>query len=83
MNVKLTKRAAGNIEKNIHSIRGLRVILDRDLAEAYGVETKALNRAITRNRKRFPVDFAFRLTLQELKNLRCQNGTSSHARHVS
>ena len=79
MNVKLTKPAAGNIEENIHSIRGLRVILDRDLAEAYGVETKALNRAITRNRTRFPVDFAFRLTLQELKNLRCQNGTSSSA----
>jgi len=79
MSAKLTTKNVGHIEGSIRSIRGLRVILDRELAEIYDVETKALNRAIARNRKRFPVDFAFRLTRQEFTNLRCQIGTSSSA----
>ncbi len=79
MSAKLTTKTVGHIEGSIRSIRGLRVILDRELAEIYDVETKALNRAIARNRKRFPVDFAFRLTRQEFTNLRCQIGTSSSA----
>ena len=77
MSSKPTTNTVGAIERTIHSIRGLRVILDRDLAAIYGVETKALNRAIARNRKRFPVDFVFRLTKQEFTDLRCQIGTSS------
>ena len=79
VSTKPTTNTVGSIEESILSIRGLRVILDRDLAEIYGVETKVLNRAISRNRKRFPVDFAFRLTRQEFTDLRCQIGTSSSA----
>ena len=53
----------------ILSIRGHRVMLDADLAELYGVQTKALNQAIKRNEERFPEDFAFRLTSEEKKEL--------------
>ncbi len=59
-------------------IRGKKVMLDKDLAELYGVETKALNRAIKRNMDRFPSDFMFQLSENEFKKLlRYQNGTSS------
>ena len=51
------------------ALRGERVMLDRDLAELYGVSTKALNQAATRNRKRFPPDFMFRLLPQEKDEL--------------
>jgi hypothetical protein len=54
------------LEERIFAIRRYRVILDRDLAELYGVKTKALNQAYRRNRGRFPEGFAFRLTAQEL-----------------
>lgn len=64
------------IETRIHQIRGLRVMLDRDLAEMYGVETKALTRAVARNALRFPADFSFLLTADEQNNLRYQFGTS-------
>jgi len=53
------------------------VILDADLALLYGVETKALNRAVTRNAKRFPADFVFRISSDEYEGLKCQIGTSS------
>ena len=52
-------------------------MLDRDLAELYGVATSHLNRAVRRNRKRFPEDFMFKLTQKEAKNLICQIGISS------
>ena len=52
-------------------------MLDSDLAALFGVETKALNRAVKRNADRFPPDFMFRLTANEVKKLRCQTGTSS------
>ena len=58
-------------------VRGDRVLLDEDLAELYGVETKALNQAVTRNKGRFPEDFAFRLTKAEWADLKSQSGTSS------
>ncbi len=61
----------------IRTIRGQRVILDFDLAPIYGVETKDLNKAIQRNRTRFPDDFVFRLVPDEVSNLRFQIGTSS------
>ncbi|MBI2989405.1 MAG: ORF6N domain-containing protein [Deltaproteobacteria bacterium] len=64
------------IERSILLIRGHKVMLDADLAELYGVETKALNRAFTRNRERFPDDFVFQLTESEFADLRCQIGTS-------
>jgi phage regulator Rha-like protein len=71
---------AETIERRILLSRDQRVILDSDLAELYGVETKALNRAVKRNRDRFPADFMFRLTLQEVTALRCQFGTSNIGR---
>jgi len=55
----------GRIERGILLIRGERVILDADLAELYGVETRALNQAVKRNIDRFPSDFMFRLTKAE------------------
>jgi hypothetical protein len=64
------------IEARIHLIRGLRVMLDRDLAAMYGVDTKILNKAVARNASRFPADFSFVLTAEELENLRFQFGTS-------
>ncbi|MCL4539813.1 MAG: ORF6N domain-containing protein [Bacteroidetes bacterium] len=57
--------APENIERSILMIRGLKVILDADLAALYGVSTKALNQAIKRNKERFPSDFMFRLTVAE------------------
>jgi len=68
------------IERAIHSIRGEKVMLDSDLAELYGVETKALNRAVRRNQNRFPPDFMFQLTPKEAESLRCQIGTSNEGR---
>ena len=65
------------IDKAIYLIRGETVMLDRDLAGLYGVETKALNRAVKRNIQRFPLDFMFQLTQDEAESLRCQIGTSS------
>ena len=58
-------------------VRGERVMLDADLAALYGVETRALNRAVRRNAKRFPEDFMFLIGNEELINLKCQIGTSS------
>jgi hypothetical protein len=65
------------IESIILTVRGQKVILDSDLARIYGVQTKVLNQAIKRNRDRFPADFMFRLTLQEVADLRSQFVTSS------
>ena len=64
------------IDRLIFVIRSQRVMLDTDLAELYGVETKALNRAFARNRERFPADFTFQLIEAEFEDLRCQLGTS-------
>lgn len=55
-------------------------MVDSDLAELYTVESKALNRAVKRNLKRFPADFMFRLTAEEVATLRCQIGTSKLGR---
>jgi len=57
------------------------VMLGTDLAQLYGVETKALNRQVNRNLKRFPSDFMFKLTVKEMESLRCQIGTSSWGGH--
>ncbi len=65
------------IANKIYFIRGMKVMLDRDLAELYGVENKALNQAVKRNIKRFPDDFMFQLTYQEFTNLKSQFVTSS------
>jgi len=65
------------IATKILFIRGHRVMLDRDLAQLYEVETKQLVRQIKRNIERFPEDFMYQLTKEEVINLRCQIGTSS------
>ncbi len=57
------------IENKIYNIRGERVMLDSDLAEIYGVETRVLKQAVRRNLHRFPTDFMFELTLEELRRL--------------
>lgn len=64
------------IQNKIYEIRGQRVMLDRDLAELYGVATKVLNQAVKRNIKRFPSDFMFQLSKDEFNNLRSQIVTS-------
>ncbi len=66
-----------HIERLIYLVRGERVLLDGDLARLYGVGTNARNRAVKRNRSRFPLDFMFQLTAEEVVSLRCQIGTSS------
>ena len=72
------------IQSKIYLIRGYKVMLDRDLAELYGVSTKSLNLAVKRNLDRFPEDFMIRLTEDEAVNLRFQFETSSWGgrRHV-
>jgi hypothetical protein len=69
--------AAGFIERRIYRIRGRQVMLDRDLAELYGVPTKILNKAVKRHPKRFPKDFMIQLSSDELTNWRFQFGTSN------
>jgi ORF6N domain len=65
------------VEAIIHVIRGRRVILDADLAALYRVPTKALNQALRRNRERFPDDFAFQLSKDDLENWRSRIVTSN------
>jgi hypothetical protein len=65
------------IESRIFLLRGEKVMLDSDLAELYGVETKVLNQAVQRNVGRFPSDFMFQLTREEFVNLKSQFVTSS------
>jgi hypothetical protein len=66
-----------SIETMIYFVRGYKVMLDRDLAIIYGVDTKAINRSVDRNLERFPEDFSFQLSLKEWENLKYQFGTSS------
>ena len=75
-----TKKATMNllpIENKIYSIRGVQVMLDFDIAEMYGVETRRLNEAVKRNIERFPEEFMFQLTKLEWENLMSQIATSS------
>lgn len=65
------------ITNKIYLIRGMKVMLDRDLAELYDVETKVLKQAVRRNIDRFPEDFMFELSKEEFKNLRSQIVASS------
>ena len=65
-----------SISSRIYFIRGQRVMIDRDLAELYGVETKRLKEQVRRNISRFPEDFMFVLTNQEVRNMRSQIATS-------
>ena len=74
-----------SVKEHILMIRGHRVMLDRDLAHLYGVTTKRLNQQFNRNRHRFPSDFAFKITLQETKQLsasRLQNATLKKGQNI-
>jgi hypothetical protein len=68
------------IENKIFIIRGRKVMLDRDLADLYDVETKALNQAVKRNIERFPADFMFQLTKEEMEDWKSQFVTSNRDR---
>lgn len=76
MNNPLAKYDTRFRRDRILTIRGVKVILDQDLAAVYGIETKALNRAVKRNAHRFPSDFIFQLTNDENEALRFQTGAS-------
>jgi len=76
---------ADELTQHIFTVRGQRVMLDHDLARLYGVTTNRLNEQLRRNRKRFPADFAFRLTLTEAKELvasRSQIATLKKGRNI-
>jgi hypothetical protein len=81
MNKKASLIQPEQIEQVILLIRGQRVMLDRDLAALYGVETKNLNKAVQRNLDRFPPDFMFQLTADEAEALRFQFGTLKRGQH--
>jgi len=78
---KIVVNESADIRELIFTIRGVQVMLDSDLAELYGVETKMLNRAVKRNIERFPAKFMFRLKKDEWENLRFQIGTSNGAQN--
>ena len=63
------------VQRRIYTIRGVQVMLDRDLAYFYGIETRVLNQAVKRNPNRFPKDFMFQLTQEEIDTSRSQNVT--------
>ncbi len=69
-----------HVEERVHVIRGIRVMLDADLAALYGVSTGALNQAVARNARRFPADFAFRLRPEEVAALKSQSVISNVGR---
>ncbi|MBI2119164.1 MAG: ORF6N domain-containing protein [Elusimicrobia bacterium] len=77
-----------SVENKIFLIRGQRVMLDRDLAELYGVTTRVLNQAVRRNKERFPEDFMFKCSLKELKFLRShfvilkEDGRGKHSKYL-
>jgi len=81
MTERNSSRPIRGVERLILEVRGHKVLLDQDLAELYGVTTKALNQAVSRNPERFPEDFAFRLSRAEAENLRSQTVTSSSKGH--
>ena len=82
MSAKQLPIPAERIEKAILLVRGQKVMLDRDLAVLYGVETRALNQAVKRNRDRFPDDFMFELTRDEIRNISQSVICSSTMKHA-
>ncbi len=75
-----------NIQSKIHEIRGIKVMLDFDLAQLYEVETRVLKQSVRRNRNRFPPDFMFELTFEEFQSLRSQivtleTGKGKHSKY--
>ncbi len=80
MDEETTELAPVDLKWHIYSVRGQNVMLDSELAKLYEVETYLLNRAVQRNKERFPEDFMFQLTAEEAKSLRFQFGTSNVGR---
>ena len=78
---KATILADENLINKIYFIRGMKVMIDRDLAELYGVLTKYLNLSVKRNSDRFPMDFMFQLTKEEYDSLRLQIETLKRGAH--
>ena len=74
--------SAEKIEDSIFQIRGKKVMLDRDLARLYGINTGNLNKAVKRNVERFPEDFMFQLNKNEEDSLRFQSGSLKRGRHA-
>ena len=75
-NIELIEQV--DLKDKIHTVRGVQVMLDFELAEIYGYETKNFNRQVKNNIERFEgEDFRFQLTKEEFENLRCKNFTSS------
>ena len=81
MKVALVNIPVERIEKVIYLIRGQKVMLDRDLAELYDVQTKVLNQAVRRNLGRFPSDFMFQLTKEELSQLNRSQFVTGSQKH--
>ena len=71
-----------SISQFVYRIRGKNVMLDKDLSRLYGVETKVLNQSVTRNIERFPDDFMFKTTWDEVQALRSQNVTLKRGKHT-
>jgi len=71
------------VVSKIYLLRGKKIIIDKDLAELYGVETKVLNQAVKRNRKRFPADFMFQMNKTEFENWKSQFVTSNSYKMAS
>jgi hypothetical protein len=66
-----------DIESKIYTVRGMQVMIDEDLALLYGVETKRINEQVKRNIERFPDNFCFRLSSEDISILKSQNATSN------
>ncbi len=80
-NLQIINVREETILEKIYVIRGIKVMLDRDLAEMYGVEVKRLNEAVKRNATRFPEDFMFQVTQDEYNSLRSQIATLEKGKH--
>ena len=76
IHIEIVEIIPPDIKNLIYVVRNKQVMVDSDLAMLYQVETKALNRAVKRNIKRFPEDFCFQLTTEEAESLKFQSGTS-------
>jgi len=83
MTEKLARYNSQALEPVILTIRGQKVVLDMELARIYGVTTKVFNQAVKRNKRKFPADFMFRLTLEEFEGLRSQFATLNRSQIVT
>ena len=83
MTERLLRYGSQGIEPMILTVRGQKVVLDMELARIYGATTKVFNQAVKRNRRKFPPDFMFRLTVEEYEGLRSQFATPNRSQIVT